>query len=150
MRGLPSALWQMITQDSLWLKIQTVLEGKLVGWWRIMRSLQGDCCCCLVAKSCLILCDPVDCSSPDSSVHGVFQARILESVAISFSKGSSLSLIICGIALWMWALQCEEEKDKLLPQIEVNCVWSTEFRRDYESQLKQRVNLADDEAAVDN
>jgi len=47
-------------------------------------------------------------------------------------------------------LQYAEEKDKLLPQIEVNCEWSTEFRRDYESQLKQRVNLADDEAAVDN
>ena len=36
-----------------------------------------------------ILCDPVDCSLPGSSVHGVFQARVLEWVAISFSKGSS-------------------------------------------------------------
>ena len=35
------------------------------------------------------LCDPVDCSLPDSSVHGIFQARILEWVAISFSTGSS-------------------------------------------------------------
>ena len=50
----------------------------------------------------------------------------------------------------MLAVQCEEEKDNLLPQIEVNCELSTECRRDYESQLKQRVNLADDEAAVDN
>ena len=36
------------------------------------------CCCCLVAKSCLTLCDPVSSSPPVSSVHGIFQARILE------------------------------------------------------------------------
>ena len=34
------------------------------------------------------LCDPVDCSLPGSSVHGIFQARVLEWVAISFSRGS--------------------------------------------------------------
>ena len=42
-----------------------------------------------VAQSCPTLCDPVDCSLPGSSVHGIFQARILEWVAISFSRGSS-------------------------------------------------------------
>ena len=36
---------------------------------------------------CPILCDPMDCSPQDSSVHGIFQARILEWVAISSSKG---------------------------------------------------------------
>ena len=39
-------------------------------------------------QSCLTLWDPMDCSSPGSSVYGVLQARILEWVAISFSKGS--------------------------------------------------------------
>ena len=39
-------------------------------------------------KSCVTLCDPMDCSPPDSSVCGIFQARILEWVVISFSKGS--------------------------------------------------------------
>ena len=39
--------------------------------------------------SCLTLCDPMDCSPPGSSVHGIFQARILEWVSISFSRGSS-------------------------------------------------------------
>ena len=43
----------------------------------------------LVAQSCLTLCDPVDCSPPGSSVHGILQARILGWVAISFSRGSS-------------------------------------------------------------
>ena len=42
-----------------------------------------------VAQSCRTLCDPVDYSLPGSSVHGILQARILEWVAISFSRGSS-------------------------------------------------------------
>ena len=42
-----------------------------------------------VNRSCLTLCDPVDCSPPGSSVHGILQAGILEWVAISFSRGSS-------------------------------------------------------------
>ena len=41
----------------------------------------------LVALSCQTLCNPVDCSPPDSSVHGILQARILEWAAISFSRG---------------------------------------------------------------
>ena len=43
----------------------------------------------LVAQSCLILCDPMDCSFPGSSVHGIVQARMLEWEAIVFSRGSS-------------------------------------------------------------
>ena len=46
---------------------------------------------CLVALSCLTLRDPIDCSPPGSSVHGILQARILERVAILFSRGSSQS-----------------------------------------------------------
>ena len=42
-----------------------------------------------VTQSCLTLCDPMGCSLPGSSVHGIFQARVLEWVAISFSRGSS-------------------------------------------------------------
>ena len=45
--------------------------------------------CCLVAQSCPTLCNPMDCSLPGFSVHGIFQARVLEWVAISFSMGSS-------------------------------------------------------------
>ena len=41
------------------------------------------------AQSCPTLCDPMDCSPPGSSVYGIFQARVLEWVAISFSRGSS-------------------------------------------------------------
>ena len=43
----------------------------------------------LVTQSCLILCDSMHCSPPGSSVHGILQARVLERVAIAFSRGSS-------------------------------------------------------------
>ena len=43
----------------------------------------------VVAQLCPTLCDPMDCSPPGSSVHGILQARILEWVAIPFSRGSS-------------------------------------------------------------
>ena len=42
-----------------------------------------------VAQSCPTLCDPMDCSLSGASVHGIFQARVLEWIAISFSRGSS-------------------------------------------------------------
>ena len=42
-----------------------------------------------VAQSCPTLCDPMDCSLPGSSLHGILQARVLEWVTISFSRGSS-------------------------------------------------------------
>ena len=44
---------------------------------------------CSVDESCLTLCNPTDCSLPGSSIRGIFQARILERVAISYSRGSS-------------------------------------------------------------
>ena len=43
----------------------------------------------LVTQPCLTLGDPMDCSLPGSSVQGILQARILEWVAIAFSRGSS-------------------------------------------------------------
>ena len=43
----------------------------------------------LVTQSCPTLCNPMDCSLLGSSVHGILQARILERVAIPFSRGSS-------------------------------------------------------------
>ena len=56
--------------------------------WYILSKLSSLCmwscsllCCCLVAKSYPTLCNPMDCSPPGFCVHGVSQARILESVA---------------------------------------------------------------------
>ena len=62
-----------------------------------------------VAQSCPTLCNPMDCSLPGSSVHGIFQARVLEWVAISFSRGSSRprdgtqGLRIAGRRFTIWA-----------------------------------------------
>ena len=44
---------------------------------------------CLVAQSCSTLCDPMDCSPPGSSIHGILQARILGWSAIPFSRAYS-------------------------------------------------------------
>ena len=46
-------------------------------------------CACSVTKLCPTLCDPIDCSPPGSTVHGILQARILEWVVMPFSRGSS-------------------------------------------------------------
>ena len=51
--------------------------------------LYGDLKWSEVAQSCQTLCDPMDCSPPGFSIHGILQARILDWVTISFSRGSS-------------------------------------------------------------
>ena len=45
-----------------------------------------------VAQSCLTLSDPMDCSLPGSSVHGIFQARVLEWGAIAFSDSKNTTM----------------------------------------------------------
>ena len=61
---------------------------------------------CARMLSCLTLDDPMDCSSSGSSVHGIFQARILEWVAVSYSKGSSQprdrTRVSCGFCIGRW------------------------------------------------
>ena len=71
-------------------------ESKKSGFIYIYMCVCVCVCVCVkseseVAQLCLTLSDTTDCSLPGSSVHGVFQARILEWVAISFSRGSSPS-----------------------------------------------------------
>ena len=56
------------------------------------KDLYAENYACMHVKSlqsCVTLCDPMDCSPPGSSVHGILQARILEWFPISFSRGSS-------------------------------------------------------------
>ena len=55
--------------------------------WSVSALIR--CVCVLVAQSCPTLGDPMDCSSPGSSVHRIFQVRVLEWVPISYSRGSS-------------------------------------------------------------
>ena len=56
------------------------------------RSRQKSSCLHVLShQSCLTLCNPMDCSPPGSSVHGIFQARVLEWVTMPSSRGSSQS-----------------------------------------------------------
>ena len=66
-----------------------VRESKDLKFTSRFLAWPNDGCVCLVARCCLTLCNPMDCNLPGSSVHGVFQARILEWVAILFSRGFS-------------------------------------------------------------
>ena len=61
--------------------------GRELGDWRCVCMCV--CVCVLVAQSCPTLCDSMDCSSPGPSVQGILQERILEWLAIPFSRGSS-------------------------------------------------------------
>ena len=54
--------------------------------------------CAQSLQSRLMVCDPIDSSPPGFSVHGIFQARILEWVAISFSRGPSSYFILDKLA----------------------------------------------------
>ena len=55
-----------------------------------------------VAQSCLTLSDPMDCSLPGSSVHGIFQVRVLEWVAIAFSDICVMICykMLCSVLIW--------------------------------------------------
>ena len=57
----------------------------------------------LAAQSCPTLCDPLDCSLPGSSVHGILQARILEWVAMPSSRGSSQPRDQTEVSSTLWA-----------------------------------------------
>ena len=60
------------------------IETSLVNNVQVKKMLKV-----LVTQLCPTLCNPTDCSLPGSSVHGILQVRILERVAIPFSRGSS-------------------------------------------------------------
>ena len=52
----------------------------------VARLRSQNCCCCSITKLYLTLCDPMDCSLPGPSFHGIFQARVLEWGATTFSN----------------------------------------------------------------
>ena len=66
-----------------------MLQGVILMSANKEEKLVNYPCMCSAAQSSLTLCNPMDCSLPGFSVHEIFQARILEWVAISISRGSS-------------------------------------------------------------
>ena len=69
--------------ECIWLLHFTIQQELIQCWKAIMKEEVK------VTQSCPTLCDPVDCSLPGSSLHGILQARILMWVADPFSRGSS-------------------------------------------------------------
>ena len=96
-------------------KTKTLASGPFVKW---SRSVVSDC-------------DPVDCSPPGSSIHGILQARILEQVAISFSRRSSqprdLTQVSCiagrRFNLWAVPLLHSKQKGKRWKQGHISSSW---------------------------
>ena len=63
--------------------------GRGYTWENLKLERERERVIVFIAQLCLTLCDPVDYNPPGSSVHGILQARVLECVAISSSRGSS-------------------------------------------------------------
>ena len=91
--GLPLGL----CSEDLGEKISSRSAGGSTDSEAVIRCIYGMCVCarvcvCVCAQSCPALCNPINCSSPSSSVYGIFQARMLEWIVISSCKGSNLNL----------------------------------------------------------
>ena len=95
------------------------LPHHVVSWLPLpclcLPSLFPDCAIvCSVTHSCLTLGNPMDCSPPGSSAQGIFQARILEWVAISFSRINRLNLPF-GTQERSWRLESRNREQFLCP-----------------------------------
>ena len=73
--------------DCSFLAVSSLIRRGKTALWFLQ---QGMCLCAKSFQSYPTLCDPMDCSLPGSSVHGILQARVLECVAVPSSRGSSL------------------------------------------------------------
>ena len=84
-----------------------------------------------IAQSCPILSDPMDCSLPGSSIHGIFQARVLEWDAIAFSDISLLVSSIHGICqarMLEWiAIPFSSGSSQRRDQTQVSCIAGSFF-----------------------
>ena len=96
-----------------WSMIEGTTSAFLISLALIRFQVKSNCQRFLVysvTQSCLTLCDPTDCSPPDSPLHGIFQARILEWVAISSSRRSSWpkdrNCVSCSSCTGRWILYC--------------------------------------------
>ena len=82
----PAIKWSLITKFAS--NPETTYHSFIL-IFQTLRELSRTMKWSEVAQSCPTLCDPINCSLPGSSVHGIFQAIVLEWIAISFSSGSS-------------------------------------------------------------
>ena len=102
------ALWKPSTFLALGI-YQGTRQTKVLDHVRL-TVCSRDGFCCLVARLCPTLFDSMDCSPSGSSVHGILQARMLEWVAISFSRGSFQPKIeLASPALWVDSLPLSQQ-----------------------------------------
>ena len=112
---LETQLWQPFRSEGNGLKTVSHLEGQankgFIFCFLIMKDYSEDIMIhvlCSVTQSCPALCDPMDYSPPGSSVHGISQARMLEWVAISSSRGSfrtrDWTCVSCVSCIGRWIL----------------------------------------------
>ena len=94
-----------------------------------------------VAQSCLTLSNPMDCSLPGSSAHGIFQARVLEWVAIAFSDNlirpkhlESMKIFLGGLFICLYALSMVMKHSKFLTNIDVYTNFNPEIWRQSSTQ----------------
>ena len=116
-RTLEKSGWALIFSDLWW--VDDVC-GRCMVRGKIEKESE-------VAQSCPTLCNPVDCSLPGSSIHGISEARILEWIAISFSRGSfqprdgTWVSCITGKRFTVWATREAPNEGKQKPKL--NIVW---------------------------
>ena len=96
------------------ISVSNVIAGFLCSW-KLERRLRHRDLVCLQSQSCQTLCNLVDCGPPVPSVHRIFQARILQWVAISHSRWTQVSCISC-IGSWiLYHCATWEAKNRDLP-----------------------------------
>ena len=71
--------------------------NQLLNWERLLTRAAAA----KSLQSCPTLCDPMDCSLPDSSIHGIFQAKVLEWGAIAFSADQGTRALNLSVFRWM-------------------------------------------------
>ena len=94
-----------------------------------------------VTQSCPTLCDPMECSLPVSSVHGIFQTRILEWVVISFSRGSSQPrdwTLVSHIANRLFTIWATREAPKEGGAPKNQCLWTVVLEKTTDSPLDNK------------
>ena len=100
------------TEWPLWGQYCDRRKDLVISWLYELTESESE-----VAQSCPTLCNPMDCSLSGSSVHGIFQARVLEWIAISFPRGSSWPRNrtrvshIAGRRFTIWATREAPEKN---------------------------------------
>ena len=122
------------------------IERDIKNPWYIytVENCGGVCVCVHSTQSCPTLCNPMDYNPPGSSVHGVFLARILEWVAVSYSRGSSQSwdqvCISCIDRILYHCITWEAQGGILLNYKKESAICSNMVEpRDYHTKSKRNI-----------